>query len=102
MTNATTYFSLGRIEEKAGNEPAALLFYISSFCASHNLNAGTHPYGTVAKIRMLQKSLGLSDSQLLGMVRSYGLLTDSECRHLLYYSIYGFLPGIHTILYGEC
>ena len=36
MSNATLYFELARSEEKAGNECAALLFYLSSFCDSFN------------------------------------------------------------------
>lgn len=101
MTGANTYFTLGRTEEKAGRDSSALLYYISSFCASYNQNSKSHPCGAVAKIRMLQNSLGLSDAQLLEMVRSYGTLTDLECQHLLYYAIYGFLPGIHTVLSGS-
>lgn len=101
MTNANTYFSLGRAEEVAGHDTSALLYYLSSFCASYNQNTKSHPCGAVAKIRMLQQSLGLSDAQLIDMVRSYGTLTDIECQHLLYYAIYGFLPGIHTILSGS-
>ena len=100
MVNAKTYFLSGNKEEMDGNEPAALLHYLSSFCASCNLNPQDRPYGTVAKIRRLQLSLHLSDAQLLDMVHSYGVLTDQECRHLLYYSIYGFLPGIYTVISG--
>lgn len=98
MTDAHTYFALGQFEEKAGRSSSALLYYISSFCASYNQNVNSHPCGAVAKIRMLQKSLAISDSQLLGMVRSYGVLSDAECQSLLYYAICGFLPGICTIL----
>lgn len=101
MTDASTYFALGQAEEEAGHDPSALLYYISSFCASYNQDANSHPCGAVAKIRMLQMSLGLSDAQLFEIVRSYGSLTDIECQCLLYYAIYGFLPGIHTVLSGS-
>ena len=57
MSNATLYFELARSEEKAGNECAALLFYLSSFCDSFNSGTQDYPYGTVAKIRMLQNRL---------------------------------------------
>lgn len=51
MSNATLYFELARSEEKAGNECAALLFYLSSFCDSFNSGTQDYPYGTVAKDR---------------------------------------------------
>lgn len=49
MSNATLYFELARSEEKAGNECAALLFYLSSFCDSFNSGTQDYPYGTVQK-----------------------------------------------------
>ena len=36
MTNAARYFELAHAEEISGNESAALLFYLSSFCDSFN------------------------------------------------------------------
>ena len=100
MTDAKTYFELGRSEEKAGHESSAIIFYLSSFCATYNQTTGTHPCGAVAKIRKLQLSLGLTDEQLFDMVRSYGALTDLQCQYLLYYAISGFVPGINTVLNG--
>lgn len=91
------YFTLALNEERAGNEPAALLLYLSSFCDS--LNSGdARPYGTVAKIRMLQGRLSVPDQLLCGMLHSYGPLTDAECRELLSDSISGNLPGINATL----
>lgn len=97
MITQQAYFNLARGEEKAGNAPAALLFYLSSFAAAYNASAG-HPIGTVAKIRSLQGILGLGDSQLCQMVRSYGPLSDEECQHLLYFALYGHVGGINAIL----
>ncbi len=95
MTNH--YFTLAHNEEKAGNEPAALLLYLSSFCDSFN-SGDTRPCGTVAKIRMLQNSLSISDQQLYDMLHSYGPLSDAECRNLLSDSIIGNLAGINATL----
>ena len=100
MVNATRYFDLARTEEKSGNICAALLLYISSFCDSFNTNAADYPCGTVAKIRILQNRLCLSDVQLLDLVRSYGPLSDAECQKLLFYSIYGCIAGIKSTLSG--
>lgn len=91
------YFTLALNEEKAGNEPAALLLYLSSFCDSFN-SGDTHPYGTVAKIRMLQNRLSIPDQMLYDMLHSYGPLSDYECRQLLSYAISGNLSGINTTL----
>lgn len=99
MTHPSQYFSLARNEELAGNDSSALLFYISSFCSSFNSNAGI-PIGTIEKIRRLQKKLYLSDSELLDLVHSYGVLTDQECQYLLLFSIQGYLDGIKSILSG--
>jgi len=98
MTNATLYFELARSEEKAGNECAALLFYLSSFCDSFNSGAQNYPYGTVAKIRMLQNRLSLPDQFLFGLMHSYGPLSDAECRKLLSDSINGDIAGINATL----
>lgn len=100
MSNAARYFELARNEEKSGNAGAALLLYLSSFCDSFNSSATDYPCGTVAKIRILQNQLGLSDIQLLDLVRSYGPLSDAECQKLLTYSIYGCIAGIKAILSG--
>lgn len=94
MTNATLYFDLARSEEKAGNECAALLFYLSSFCDSFNSGTQDYPYGTVAKIRMLQNRLSLPDQFLFGLIHSYGPLSDSECQELLSDSIGVTIAGI--------
>lgn len=75
-----------------------VLPYLSSFCGSFHSNTRNCPYGTTAKIRRLQKQLGLSDLQLAGLVRSYGPLTDTECQKLLFYSIHGCLSGIKAAL----
>ena len=101
MTNAAQYFQLARNEEKAGNECAALLFYLSSFCDSFNSGTREYPFGTVAKIRILQNRLALSDLRLTELVHSYGPLTDAECQKLLSYSIHGCLSGIKTTLSGS-
>lgn len=99
MTHPSDYFTLARNEEISGNKPAALLFYLSSFCASFNSNAGI-PTGTVEKIRRLQNELSLSDEELLDLVHSYGALTDQECQCLLLFSIQGYLDGIYSVLSG--
>ncbi|MCM1179550.1 MAG: hypothetical protein NC347_04780 [Clostridium sp.] len=91
------YFTLALNEEKAGNEPAALLLYLSSFCDSFN-SGDTRPYGTVAKIRMLQNRLSIPDQQLYYMLHSYGPLSDAECRKLLSDSINGNISGINATL----
>lgn len=98
MTNY--YFELARIEEKGGNNSAALLFYLSSFCDSFNSGCA-YPCGAVEKIRRLQLLFDLTDSELFNMVRSYGPLTDQECQQLLYFCIHGYLSGIKTVLTGS-
>ena len=100
MANATRYFELARTEEKFGNAGAALLLYLSSFCDSFNSGVTDYPCGTVAKIRILQDQLGLSDIQLLDLVYSYGPLSDAECQKLLTYSIHGYIAGVKAILSG--
>lgn len=100
MPNAAQYFQLARTEERAGNECAALLLYLSSFCDSFNSSTRDYPYGAVAKIRSLQNRLSLSNLQLMELVHSYGPLTDAECQELLCYSIHGCLSGINTTLSG--
>ena len=50
MSNATLYFELARSEEKAGNECAALLFYLSSFCDSFNSGTGCCRTGSHCRI----------------------------------------------------
>ena len=100
MANAARYFELAHAEETNGNESAALLFYLSSFCDSFNSASRDYPCGTVAKIRSLQNRLSLSDLQLLSLVHSYGPLSDTECQKLLSYSIYGYVTEIKTILSG--
>ncbi len=98
MINATPYFELARFEEKAGNECSALLFYLSSFCDSFNSSAPDYPYGTVAKIQMLQNRLSLPDQFLFDLMHSYGPLSDAECRELLSASINGDIAAIkHTL-----
>lgn len=100
MTNATLYFELARSEEKAGNECAALLFYLSSFCDSFNSGTQDYPCGTVAKIRLLQNRLLLPDQLLFSLVHSYGPLSDAECQELLSDSINGNIAGINATLAG--
>lgn len=100
MTNAATYFDLARTEEKSGNDCSALILYLFSFCSSFN-SGGEYPYGTIAKIRTLQKQLDISDDLLTDSVRSYGPLSDAECRNLLLCSIEGNLTGIRAILSGH-
>ncbi|MBD5464138.1 MAG: hypothetical protein HDR24_13980 [Lachnospiraceae bacterium] len=100
MTNAAQYFKLARTEEVTGNECAALLLYLSSFCASYNSDVKAYPCGTIAKIRNIQNRISLSDLQLMELVHSYGPLTDAECQKLLSYSIHGCLSGIKTTLSG--
>lgn len=53
MVNAAQYFELAHVEEISGNECAALLFYLSSFCDSFNSAHEVYPCGTVSKIRSL-------------------------------------------------
>ena len=101
MANASQYFELAYAEETSGNESAALLFYLSSFCDSFNSTSKGYPYGTVAKIRGLQNRLFLSDLHLLSLVHSYGPLSNTECRKLLSYSIYGCVTGIKAVLAGR-
>lgn len=98
--HADAYFRLAHTEEKAGNDCTALLLYLSSLCSSFN-SGDSLPYGTTAKIRKLQKQLAVSDRQLADCVRSYGALTDSDCRKLLFYSIDGDLGNIKAILSGH-
>ncbi len=98
MTNASLYFKLALSEEKAGNECASLLFYLSSFCESFNSDSKDYPYGTVAKIRILQNRLSLPDQFLFDLVHSYGPLSDTECQELLSASISGDIIGINAIL----
>lgn len=92
------YFELARNEERSGNDAAALLLYLSSFCDSCNRGTRNTSYGTIAKIRLLQRKLMLTDLQLFGLIRSYGPLSDSECRKLLDYSIRG--AGLSGYAYG--
>lgn len=101
MNKTSIYFQLARNEETLGRTGSALLFYLSSFCEHFNSCLDGYPSGTIEKIRRLQKHTGISDHNLLSMVRSYGPLTDDECRHLLYYSIYNYLPGIDAVLHGS-
>lgn len=92
------YFELARNEEIAGNDAAALLLYLSSFCDSCNHGIRNRSYGVIAKIRCLQHRLMLTDPQLFGLVHSYGSLTDSERKKLLDCSIRGV--GISGYAYG--
>lgn len=101
MTNAAQYFYLAQTEEKSGNECAALLFYLSSFCDSFNSNTKDYPYNTVFKIRSLQNHLALSDLQLMELTHSYGPLTDAECQKLLLYSIHNCMSEIKAFLSGS-
>lgn len=98
MTFAAEYFNIARNEESSGNECAALLFYLSSFCDSFNTGVKKYPYGTIAKIQNLQTALALSDQHLMELVYSYGPLSNDECQKLLYYSIHGCPAGIEAIL----
>lgn len=92
------YFELARNEERSGNDAAALLLYLSSFCDSCNHGTRNRSCGVVAKIRLLQHRLMLTDLQLFGLVHSYGPLMDSECKKLLDCSIRG--TGISGYAYG--
>jgi len=98
MTNTSLYFELARSEEKAGNDCAALLFYLSSFCDSFNFGAKDYPYGTVSKIRMLQNRLSLPDQFLFSLMHSYGPLSDTDCQELLLASISGNIASMNAIL----
>lgn len=64
MNNQTEYFNLARAAEKAGHAPAALLFYLSSFCAGFHCDPPHYPHQATAKIRKLQQRLGIPESQL--------------------------------------
>ena len=97
------YHALARAQEKSNNHGAALLLYISSFCEAVN-EAGCDdlpPVGTVAKIRQMQDSVGLSDASVCALARSYGHLDDEECQRLLFYSFCGNTNGIRSILGGR-
>ena len=98
MSNAALYFELARSEEKNGNDCAALLFYLSSFCDSFNSGTKDYPYGTVAKIRLLQNQLSLPVQLLFGLIHSYGPLSDTECQKLLSDSLSGNIAGMNAIL----
>lgn len=98
MKNAALYYDNARHEEKSGNYGSALLFYLSSFCEHFNYFFGSYPTGTVAHIRRIQNALGLSDLDILGMIRSYGELSDDLCRELLWHSFSGNVVEIHSIL----
>lgn len=100
MSKPSTYFQLARKEEKQGKHSAALLLYLSSFCEHFNSCLDGYPSGTIEKIRRLQLQIGISDYHLLSLIRSYGFLTDNECRQLLYFSIHGFVSGIDAILHN--
>lgn len=100
MTFSQEYFTLARNEELSGQPVSALLHYLSAFCAGFHPGMAQLPYQATAKIRKLQISLRMTDEELLSCVRSYGSLTDNECRRLLYYSIYGQLSEIRSILSG--
>ncbi len=100
MNNSKKYFELARNEELNGHQASALLLYLSSFCASFNSKNAQYPYWTTEKIRRLQLTLKLPDAELLGMVRSYGPLTDVDCQDLLKYSIDGNLSKIQDVLSG--
>jgi hypothetical protein len=97
MTFEKQYFRLARGEERSGNFGAALLLYLSSFCSACN-SGSLYPCGSVAKIRKMQLALNLPDGQLQGMVRSYGPLSDQDCRLLLERSIRGDAAGIRAML----
>lgn len=101
MSKSSVYFQLARNEERQGQSGAALLLYLSSFCEHFNSCLDRYPAGTVEKIRRLQIQIGISDHYLLSLVHSYGFLTDNECRHLLYFSIHGFVSGIDAILHDS-
>lgn len=101
MPHAAQYFKLARSEEKSGNDAAALLLYLSSFCDSFNSGTLTYPVGAISKIRRLQIRLSLPDCQLMNMVHSYGSLTDQKCQQLLHLSIHGDIAGIKAILTGS-
>ncbi len=98
MCNQTEYFTLARAEECAGHDAAALLFYLSSFCAKFNNGSVSYPYRETAKIRKLQLRLSIPDYQVFDLIHSYGPLTDIQCRCLLYFSIHGCLSGIYSVL----
>ncbi|MBR1629238.1 MAG: hypothetical protein IJ679_08255 [Lachnospiraceae bacterium] len=97
MTHPKTYFKLARSEEKSDNASAALIHYLSSFCAHYN-QCGGRPTATVSKIRKIQAAIGLSDRSLCEMARSYGPLSDEECQQLLYFAINGYVGGMHAVL----
>lgn len=100
MNNSGNYFELARREELNDRQVSALLFYLSSFCASFNSENAQYPYQATEKIRRLQLALELPDAELLGMIHSYGPLTDADCRDLLKYSIDGNLSKIQAVLVG--
>ena len=96
MNLSADYFRIAREEEKSDQPEAALLHYISSLLSG--LCSGELSYQATEKIRRLQKSLLLSDEQLLLCVHSYADFTVSDCRELLRFSIAGNLAGIKDIL----
>ncbi len=96
MSFSDKYFRIAREEEKNGQPEAALLHYISSLLSG--FCSGELSYQAANKIRLVQKSLLLSDEQLLSCVHSYADFTVSDCRKLLRFSIAGNLAGIKNIL----
>ena len=92
--NATKYFALARTEEMAGHDAPAILFYLASFCTSLNCCDTQTLYRATAKIQRLQARISLSDESLVGMVRSYGPLSDEVCKISLLQSLNGDLPAV--------
>lgn len=93
---ATQYFTLARTEEMAGHNAPAILFYLSSFCASLNFNDTQILYRTTAKIQRLQSRMSLSDDLLLDMIHSYGPLSDEICKTSLIEALDGVVPTALT------
>ena len=96
MSFSDDYFRIAKEEEKSNQLEAALLHYISSLLSG--FCSGDLPYQAANKIRRIQKSLLLSDEQLLSCVHSYADFTVSDCQELLRFSIAGNLAGIKNIL----
>lgn len=94
--NAAKYFTLARVEEMAGHDVPAILFYLVSFCTSLNCCDTQTLYRATAKIQRLQARISLSDESLIHMVHSYGPLSDEVCQFSLLQSLNGCLPAVLT------
>lgn len=89
------YAALARNEELSGNNPSALLLYLSSFTASLDESPSSLSPGTVNKIAILRSKLKLSSKDFLSAVHGYSEdLTDDDYRRLLINALEGNIKYI--------